>query len=226
MAEINMDDLKPNSFKYRQEADEALKEATEKQQEEPEKKVEKVITGKVTSKKRSLGRRFLDIFFKDGASPKEIQAYLLEDVIVPAVLDNITEVINSAVEMVFFGEARRRNKKPGSGSGNSARVNYGGYFNSGDSRRDRPSRSIKEQSTREILEDFIFDSRADAEQVLDDMRELLDRYQQVTVADYLDMLGKTSVYTDNKFGWTDLSRVQVSRVRGGYRIDLPRESAL
>lgn len=225
MAEINMDDLKPNSFKYRQEADEALKEAAENQ-EEQEKKVEKVITGKVTSKKRSLGRRFIDIFFKDGASPKEIRTYLLEDVIVPAVLDNITEIVNSSVEMIFFGEARRRNKKSSGGSGNNARVNYGGYFNSGDNRRDRPSRSVKEQSSREILDDFIFDSRADAEQVLDDMRELLDRYQQVTVADYLDMLGKTSVYTDNKFGWTDLSRVQVSRVRGGYRIDLPRESAL
>lgn len=33
-------------------------------------------------------------------------------------------------------------------------------------------------------------------------------------------------YTDNKYGWTDLSSAQVERVRDGYVIRLPRATSL
>ena len=81
-------------------------------------------------------------------------------------------------------------------------------------------------SERSKADDLIIASRAEAEQVLDEMYELLDTYKQVTVADFYDMLGISSEFTDNKYGWTNLNGARVIRVRDGYRIDLPREQVL
>lgn len=214
MAEVNMDDLKPNSHNYNREiaADE-------------EKKIEKIVTSPVTRKRKSLGRKFVDIFLSEDVG--DVKTYLVYEVIVPAIKENIADFVNSAIGMLFFGEARR-----GSGSGrrtaNPSRVNYGGYFNGGDDRRDRMPRSYRnDQQGRARTDDIVINSRADAEQVLDEMLELLDQYKQVTVADYYDMLDISSEFTDHKYGWTDLRGVKVVPVRGGgYRLDLPREIPL
>lgn len=213
----NLDDLKPNSHQYHKEMAEAEKDI-------PEKKVNKIVSNMVTRKKKTLGRRFVDIFFKDGESIGDIKTYLLEEVLVPAIKENIADMVNGAIGMLFFGEARRR---PANRSQNATRVNYGGYFNGGgNERRERMASSTRNRNDRESLSDFIFESRADAEQVQDEMLELLDTYNQVTVADYLDMLGISSEFTDNKYGWTNLNGMKVVHARGGYRLDLPRETAL
>lgn len=214
MAEVKLDDLKPNSHNYnRMEA-----EKTE------EKKVEKVVSEPVTRKKRSLGRKFVDIFFSENVG--DVKTYLVYDVLVPAIKENIADIVNGAVAMLFFGEVRRRGNNGRTQSG-SSRVNYGGYFNGGNDRGDRMPRSYRQESVgRTRTDDILISSRADAEQVLDEMLELLDTYKQVTVADYYDMLDISSEFTDHKYGWTDLRGARVVPARGGYRIELPREIAL
>ena len=204
----------------------------EKPATEEEPKPKKELSGNVASKPKSLGRRFLDTFFKDGASNAEIKTYLIEEVIVPAILENIADAINCAVEMRFFGTARRRKSVRG-GTQNGSKVNYGNFFSGGvNERRERMARSTIERSARGSLDDYIFDNLRDAETILVDMQETLDKYKQVTVADYLDILSNYGIsvkteFTDNKFGWTDLSTVKPVRARGGgYYLDLPREEAL
>lgn len=211
----DLDSLKPNSHQYNKDMEKA-----------EEKNVSQVVTGKVTRKKKSLGRKFVDIFLKDGESITDVKSYLVEEIIVPSILDTIADSINGAIGMLFFGEARRRNRKASGNTG--SKVNYGGYFNGGDNggRRERIARSTRERNSRESLDDFLFESRADAEQVRDEMLEMLDKYDQVTVADYLDLLGISSEFTDNKYGWTNLSSIRVVHARGGYRLELPREMPL
>lgn len=51
-------------------------------------------------------------------------------------------------------------------------------------------------------DEFIFENRVEAEEVLLRMNELIDTYGFVSVADVHDLCGTTSVYTDNKRGWT------------------------
>lgn len=221
MAEVTMPDpntLKPNSHQYNRDMERA---ETEKE----EKNVSQVVTGKVTRKKKSLGRKFVEIFFADGESIGDIKTYVVEEIIVPSIKENIADAINGAIGMLFFGEARRRSgSKKNSGS---TKVNYGGYFNGGgDTRRERMPKSSRDRDSVDALDDFIFESRQDAEQVYDEMMEILDKYEQVTVADYLDLLGITSEFTDHRYGWANLSGMRVVHVRGGYRIELPRQVAL
>ena len=44
----------------------------------------------------------------------------------------------------------------------------------------------------------------------------------VSVADLNDIIGVTGSYTDNKYGWYDLSSAQITRDKSGYALKLPR----
>lgn len=214
---MDINDFEPNSQKYRMEK--AVKDAPNAPETH---KVEKVVSGATTKRKRSLLKRFADIFLTEDVG--DVKTYLIYDVLVPAIKENIVDLINSAAGMLFFGEASRRPRKAANGTG--SKINYGGYFNSGERREKMPNYSRSRIAHN--FDDVIFETRGEAELVLDGMLEILNsEYKQVTVADFYDLAGMSTTFTDNKYGWTDLrgARVTGSPSRG-YYIDLPRCTAL
>ena len=211
---MDANEFEPNSQKYRMEKN--IKDTEEK-------KIEKVTTGAVTKRKRSLVKRFADTFFSEDVG--DVKTYLIYDVLVPAIKENIVDLITSAAGMIFFGEASRRPRKP-NGNTNGSKINYSGYFAGGERREKMPN--YARSRVAHNFDDVIFESRGEAELVLDGMLEILNsEYKQVTVADFYDLAGMSTTFTDNKFGWTDLrgSRVCGSPSRG-YYIDLPRCTSL
>jgi hypothetical protein len=76
------------------------------------------------------------------------------------------------------------------------------------------------------FDDLILATRGEAEDVLDQMHELIDLYDQATVADLYSLVGIPGPYTDNTWGWYDLSNASVRHVRGGYMLVLPRTQAI
>ena len=54
------------------------------------------------------------------------------------------------------------------------------------------------------------------------MYDLVNSYDSATVADFYDLVGITSEFTDNKWGWTNLHGSRVIRARDGYLLDLPK----
>ena len=83
---------------------------------------------------------------------------------------------------------------------------------------ERREPSLRNRS-RHNFDDIILDSRGEAEEVLSHLVDLVDDYGMASVADLYDLVGITSNFTDNKYGWTNLSSASVSRVRDGYLID-------
>jgi hypothetical protein len=71
------------------------------------------------------------------------------------------------------------------------------------------------------FDEIVLDKRVEAEEVLDRMDAWIDKYDSVSVADFYEMCGVSSNYTDNKYGWTDLRGAAIQHVRGGYLIKLP-----
>lgn len=69
-------------------------------------------------------------------------------------------------------------------------------------------------------------TRVEAEEVIDRMFDLVSQYEMVTVADLYDLVGLANNYTDEKWGWTDIRGAGVSRIKGGYLLDLPRPEPL
>lgn len=70
---------------------------------------------------------------------------------------------------------------------------------------------------------YEFRNREDAENVLKDMNDILDKYGGVSVADFCDLCGMKCEYVDHTYGWTDLSHSKVYANRPGtYSILLPQ----
>lgn len=73
--------------------------------------------------------------------------------------------------------------------------------------------------------EVVLDTAADAAMVRDAMQQLLKGYEQVSLADFLDLCGISSTFGDHKVGWTRLINVDIKPVAGGFILDLlpPKE---
>jgi hypothetical protein len=79
----------------------------------------------------------------------------------------------------------------------------------------------RQARARHDFDEIVLESRTEAEEVIDRLFDLVSRYESATVADLYELVGLASSHTDHKWGWTDLRGAGVSRVRGGYLLDLP-----
>ena len=148
------------------------------------------------------------MFLPEGKT--SLKDMIIEDIIVPTTKNIIADIVNS----VLFGEAGRSRN---SGSSRS-RVSYSSYYNKDDSRRDtRPTRSFSDS-----YDDIILENRGEAELVIDRMKEYIDSYGIVTVAELYEFIGVTRDYTTRNYGWTNLDSARVNRIRDGYLLVLPQ----
>lgn len=184
-------------------------------QEVPQRRAEKVITGGVTQRRKSGIDKLGSIFL--AGDVEDVKEYIIEDVLIPTIKRAFYDIICNGMGMML-GE-----RNPNKGN-QSSRVSYRSYYDRPDERK---SRNNSDQSRLNYgYKDLIFDNRGDAEVVLEQMFELLDRYDAVSIADLFDLAGESSNYTDNKYGWTNLEDARVQPVRGGYIIQLPRATTL
>ena len=185
----------------------------------PEKKVESVVTGKVVVQKKSLARKFRDLFIE--ADFKSVSRYVVSDVLLPAIRNTIVDASTKGIERMMYGEStmRRRNFGPGPRiSYNQSPLNRG-YGSVGP--RNAPPISIGPRSSRASREDFILATREEAELVLERMNDIIDQYEVVTLADLNSLVDYPTSFVDNGWGWAYLGDVQVRQVREGYLLDLP-----
>lgn len=191
-----------------------------------EKKVERITTGTVVQRKKSLGTRFKETFIS-GADSKSVLEYVMFDILVPAAKDMVVDATQAGLERKFYGETRSMGRR-GYNHGRSA--GYTNYHRMGGNpivdpraRREdpRPGPSRRSRATHDFGE-IVLGSRVEANEVIDNLFELVNKYDQATVADLYEMVGITSDFTDNRWGWTNLTNSSVTSVRGGYLLNLPR----
>lgn len=191
---------------------------------EREKKVESVVTNEVTTRKKPLGRRILNIFV--GGDSKSVAQYVIGDVLIPQVKDMIVEATTQGFERMIYGESRsgyrRRNpNRPGSGP-----TQYNRYAVRGNNPLGRAGaddrRPVAEPRGQDV-DDLLFATRPEAELTLERMYDMLRDYESVSVADLYSLIGKSASYTDRKWGWTNLSGCRIYRDRdSGYVLEVPR----
>lgn len=179
--------------------------------EEPEKKIEAVVHAKGTRKRN----RFVNSVISEEAG--NVKNYILGDVLIPALKKAISDVVTNGIDMILYGETGHTKSRSGS------KVSYISYDRSYSKDRDR--KSDYRVSTYNF-DDLVFNTRGEAELILDNLYEIIDRYRVATVADLYDLAGERSRYTDNKFGWDDISSASVVRIRDGFVIKLPRVMAI
>lgn len=193
-----------------------------------EKKVEQVVTGDVVARKKSLGKRIKGMFI--GGDSKTVIQYVISEVLIPQAKDMITEGVSSGFERLIYGESRPPGRRFGSRpSGPMNHTNYNRYATRGNNpigrtmRDDRtPTASVQNHG----LDDILFATRVEAEAVLDRMYDLLSEYENASVSDLYSLIGWTSSFVDQKWGWTNLQGSSVQRVRDGYLLNIPKPQSL
>lgn len=197
---------------------------------EPDRKmrVEPIEVGEVIRRKKPLSKRLIETFL--GGDAKTVFNYVVMEVMVPAAKEMVLDAFTQGMERTLYTEGRPASgRRPGTrGITGAPWTSYQsfskppGVVRGSDDRRevDRARR------TRHDFDDVIFETRVRAEQVLDDLIEACSKYQSVTVADLYDLVQITSVFTDSKWGWTDLRGADITRVRNGYLLDLPKPEPL
>jgi hypothetical protein len=193
---------------------------------ENEKKVESVITGLAKKQKKSLLKRFTDVMV--GGDSKSVGHYVLMDVVVPQLKDMLLEAASGGFEKLIFGEARRARygSRPGVSRPptNYARMGNNPIGSTMREARDRPPNPATPR--RQEIDDILLATRVEAELVLERLYDLLKEYESVTVSDLYSLVGWSSSYTDQKWGWTSLTGSSVRRTRDGYILELPATSSL
>lgn len=213
MAEIKMptsDEIedKLNTINY--------KSKTKYSTEKKDKNIQPVISdaSHVKTREKSLGSKFAETFISDDIN--NVKKYLLMDVVVPAIKETIASVVIGGIEMILFGSTRSH--KP-SLYGTTSYVNYSSAYNGYSTKK-----QIQQPATTAPSGEIILETRGEAEGVLSSLVDLTVDYGSASVADLYDLLGvpERSNFTDNKYGWVDLSSSSVRRVREGYLIVLPK----
>ena len=222
-----MEELPSNSRTQRVERSERVTRVTT-QREPEQKEIKKIVTdGTAVKRKKTFGSKVKSFLF--GADVGSVVAHVGSDILRPAFQDMVADAITSGVERIIFGESVPRgggSRRRGSSGSSTTFVNYRGYSsdprgNSG-TRREDPRPQISRQTRRSHdFGEIVLPTRAAANEVLDQMFMLLDKYQVVSVKDLLTMVDIVPEFTDERWGWESLRGADVHRVRDGYILDLP-----
>ena len=190
------------------------------QEKEERPKLKSVVKTAGVVQKPSLGSRIRETFA--GEDAKTTGIYVVVDVIVPALkamlFDTITQ---SADRMLFGGRSVIQN-------GLASAPRRGGTldYNKVSTRAAQNGAPGRRELARGVRENHQFDqirldTRGEAEMVLDTMQDLIDRFQWVTVPEFYSLVNVTAEFTDEKWGWGNISAAQIRPSRGGYVILLP-----
>lgn len=213
-------DYPNNSHTARERAEEARKERTPPPKDDKP-KVQKVVKGKVTQKKKSIGKRLAEAF---GAREGQgIFDYILCDIIIPATKNMIIDSISDGVAMAF-GEAPRRRRRS---IDRRSRYDYDRVSYRDDDRRyddrDRDRRRVREAAGVRDYENLSFNTKDDADAVISALVDMIDVYGQVSVLDLYEAAGVSAPdYAVGNYGWFKLGSASPRRIRDGYVLDLPR----
>lgn len=189
------------------------------QQEEPKKEIKKVASA--TKRKKSMTKKFKEAFIGEDGDNQSVADYILYDVLVPAAKSTISDMVTGGIEMILYGE-RRGGSKMNRDRGRSY-VNYSGYSTRRDDDRVRNGSRVRRSARDRVYnDDIVVPTRGEAEQTIDSLLDIIDQYGSASIADLYSLTGIDSDFTDNSYGWTNLSTASVSRTRDGYILNLPR----
>lgn len=174
--------------------------------------------------KKPLSEKFAETFF--GGTVKDAKAYTIHEIIVPAIKDLVYQSFTGALDRLLngnsgYGYYGNRHSQPwNSGvtifTPGTSYTNYGGKTKAS---------SVASPSSSRTPAIIAFDRKVDADEVLGRLRNELHTYSSVSVETYYDIaseyvsgVDKLITFTDNYYGWTDLSTARTKPYQGGRTI--------
>jgi hypothetical protein len=198
-----------------------------KKDEKPERRAVKTVA-KGRRKKKSVIKRLTDNF--EDMEKVSLKEKIIDDALVPGIkellsdmvgglLATISDTVEDALDITLWGE--KRGKKGKKGKKNGTKVSYSSYY---DDKNDR--KSSKKVKKKLDIDEVWFETRKKAQEALDELLEMIEDYDNATVADLYSAAEEEYDSTDEAWGWKDLSAAYVTRGREGFMINLPKPIVL
>lgn len=188
-------------------------------------KLTKLVQGDAKIRKKGLINRLVTSVVGPEGLPG-IGTYVNEEIVLPAIKNIIVDAVTSGINMVMYGDSKpagRSNSYSGRGRQAPYRPNTN-YTSRYTNHQPEPveTRAPVRRGGHGV-EEYLIEDRFDAAHVLSTLTENADRYDSVSVADYYDLIGVSSQYTDNTYGWTIdvIGQTNIVPVRGGYILKFP-----
>lgn len=184
----------------------------------PVKKVEPEVVKPIHQAKikRNKWQEFASAFFEEDID--DVKSYIFKEVFVRGVKDIIFEAFRA-----FWYPGGGGGKK--GGGLKKAHTSYERYYDDGYSVR--PVQRATPKTTSFNIQSISFDTRREAQDVLDEMIEHLLQYEKISVSRLYDFCGITPPVSSNKFGWFSLAGSEtVTLDDGTYGLRLPKPQPL
>lgn len=189
------------------------------------KKPARITQGEVIRRKKPMGKKFKEIFV--GGDAKGVWLYVWLEVLIPAAKDMVVDAGQEALQRRIYGDSHRGTRK----AQNHSSRNSGNYTNYSrysantprDGRREDPRNNMSRKArASHNFDEIILSSRVEAEEVLDQLVELISKYEVARITDLYSMVNIEPEYTDGHWGWIDLRGAGITRTSVGYLLDLPK----
>lgn len=180
------------------------------EKKEPE-KVTAVANARI---KKNKWQEFASAFFEEDI--QDVKGYIFKEVFVKGVKDIIFEAFRA-----FWYPGGGGGRRSGSGV-RRAHTSYDSYYDDRNVTSYKPVQRAVPRTSSFDIQSIVFDSRKQAQDVLDRMVDDLEKYGRVTVSRLYDYSGLTPPSTSNKFGWYSLNGSEPVTVDDGYGLRLPK----
>ena len=199
------------------------------QPKQPERKHGELVAKRNTALvKDGKVKKLVKLFLAEDVD--DVGEYLVKDLIIPGMKD----VFFNFLWAVFWGDRR---VSGGSGKLDGNRTKYSSSGTARISNRSsiprRSAETEKEETAKPLnglnLDNLIFDSKAQALDVLGAMREYLAQYSDngVPVGYLMECVGETGDWASEYYGWTNLDEARIRPMNGGaWKLVLPRPQRL
>ena len=192
----------------------------------------KPLKGGITKKEPSFGEKLKRSFVKDDA--RNIRDYIVFDIIIPSLRKSVFDTIVGTAAQIFGISVPRSIGYFGDGryNGNERLTPHERQFRDYNSISSRPRTGIgtlpSERYDRFYVSDYPFTYKEDADEVLMRMMDICDSYGWVSVSKFFEIADPNGTvegknpYTNNNYGWTDITGSVVKYIQDyGYIITLP-----
>ena len=194
---------------------------------EQEQKVVKRITTAEPVKKNLFSRLGNAVFGENGI--KAIGRYVGSEIVVPAIKGIIVDGFITGVTKAVYGDTSGPVRPKSYGTQPTGGYTNYNRYSSAQPAPVKPGNGYAQNvRASNRVGEYVIPDRADALETLQVLTDIAVKYGSVSVADYYDMIGVSTEYTDNSYGWIeeDLIHTTILSAGRGWIINLPRARAL
>lgn len=148
-----------------------------------------------------------------------VKGFVFDEVVIPLIQRAVVEGVTGAVNYLVRGDAYADRK---------GQIKNGSYISynkiSSGSLQEKYNTYSAPRAPGSDIDNVWFESRVDAQRVMDEINAVISQYDILTVNGFYDLVGQTASINQNgeKFGWSDLRNAYITASRGGWVIHLPK----